>query len=333
MQYDVFISYSRKDSEVANRIFDTLSSAGISCFIDLDGISGGADFPTVLANAIMESKLMLLVASKNFYASEYAMKEVTFAVNNKGSHFILPVIIEKSELPKNLEFILSNINWRELSRSYRIERELLADVKDKLANPHAGETLVEQNKQKTKIINRLIIGSLSFIMLLLMVLIIPAQIENNKQNRERSAAVSASQECMRRLNNADILLQKLDSLRGDMEIKEDPFYKELAILDETEACVSKVDSILAIYSLQPSFSYLFNGISTRANNINRTLTTQRDSMANAMKTIAFSWYNDVYLESMDSLDYAIAQEYVKKATLLNPQDTVLSNIQELLSRP
>ena len=53
MTYDVFISYSRKDSEIAGKSHKALDEAGISCFIDLEGISGGADFPAVLSEAIM----------------------------------------------------------------------------------------------------------------------------------------------------------------------------------------------------------------------------------------------------------------------------------------
>lgn len=65
MSYDVFISYSRKDSEVAGQIYNALSAQGLTCFIDLEGISGGTDFTDVIAEAIMGSRLFLLLASKN----------------------------------------------------------------------------------------------------------------------------------------------------------------------------------------------------------------------------------------------------------------------------
>ena len=84
MKYDVFISYSRKDTVIADIIHEALVANDIQCFIDRVGISGGADFPTILSEAITESKLMLFIASENSYKSEYALKELTFAVSNKG---------------------------------------------------------------------------------------------------------------------------------------------------------------------------------------------------------------------------------------------------------
>lgn len=50
---DVFISYSRKDTPVADRICRALDSAGISYFIDRQGIGGGREFPELLAQAIV----------------------------------------------------------------------------------------------------------------------------------------------------------------------------------------------------------------------------------------------------------------------------------------
>ena len=40
-KYDVFISYSRKDTEVADKICSALDRAGLSYFIDRQGIGGG----------------------------------------------------------------------------------------------------------------------------------------------------------------------------------------------------------------------------------------------------------------------------------------------------
>ena len=60
--YDVFISYSRKDTNVANRICKAFDDAGITYFIDRQGIGGAYEFPAVLAEAIMSSKIFLYLA-------------------------------------------------------------------------------------------------------------------------------------------------------------------------------------------------------------------------------------------------------------------------------
>ena len=83
MKYDVFISYSRKDTEVANKICQAFDEAGISYFIDRRGIVGGMEFPDVLAEAIRESKVFLFLASNNSYASKFTQSEIVYAFNKK----------------------------------------------------------------------------------------------------------------------------------------------------------------------------------------------------------------------------------------------------------
>ncbi len=48
MSYDVFISYSRKDKSFADQICGALEQAGISYFIDRNGILSGQDFINII---------------------------------------------------------------------------------------------------------------------------------------------------------------------------------------------------------------------------------------------------------------------------------------------
>lgn len=115
-KYDVFISYSRKDMEIADKICQAFSRAGISYFIDRQGIGGGMEFPAVLAKAIKESKVFLYLASKNSYNSKFTQSEIVYAFNKKQKQDILPYIIDGSALPDELEFTFSAINWRQMDR-------------------------------------------------------------------------------------------------------------------------------------------------------------------------------------------------------------------------
>ena len=126
-KYDVFISYSRKDSSVADRICKALDKAGITYFIDRQGIKGGMEFPVVLANAILEAKLFLYLASENSYASKFTNSEITFAFNKKPSNSLLPYIIDGSNMPVQMEFIFSGINWRTIE-NHPIETTLVNDL-------------------------------------------------------------------------------------------------------------------------------------------------------------------------------------------------------------
>ena len=128
MEYDIFISYSRKDTAIADRVCEALDQAGISYFIDRQDIGGGFEFPVVLAEAILNSKLVLFLASQNSYDSKFTNAELTFAFNEKPKNSILPYIIDGSIMPPALRFVFSSINWREIATT-PIEPDLIHDLK------------------------------------------------------------------------------------------------------------------------------------------------------------------------------------------------------------
>ena len=127
MAYDVFISYSRKDTAIADKICKTFDSVGITYFIDRQGIGGGFEFPEVIANAILDSKIVLYLASENSYKSKFTNSELTFAFNEKPKNSILPYIIDGSNMPPALRFVFSSINWR-TKETHPIETVLLKDI-------------------------------------------------------------------------------------------------------------------------------------------------------------------------------------------------------------
>lgn len=127
MKYDVFISYSRKDTNIADKICDAFEKAGISFFIDRHAIHGGNEFPKVIAEAIMESQVFLFLASKNAYDSKFTSNEITFAFNKKPKETIVPYIIDNSELPIDLDFVFSSINRRYIDE-HPIEPLLVNDI-------------------------------------------------------------------------------------------------------------------------------------------------------------------------------------------------------------
>lgn len=135
-KYDVFISYSRRDTAIADKICSTLDNAGISYFIDRKGIGGGLEFPEVLADAIYESSLFLYLASRNSYESKFTNSEIIFAFNEKPKNSILPYIIDDSEMPRSMRFTFAGINWRNI-HDHPIETALVHDLLELLSrNDH-----------------------------------------------------------------------------------------------------------------------------------------------------------------------------------------------------
>lgn len=144
MKYDVFISYSRKDTEIANLIGKAFEENGITFFIDRQGIGGGLEFPAVLAKAIKDSKVFLFLASKNSYCSKFTQSEIVYAFNKKNKSDIIPYIIDGSTLPDELEFTFSAINWRNL-KDHPIETILVDDVLSRLGKSRPVKDNLKEN--------------------------------------------------------------------------------------------------------------------------------------------------------------------------------------------
>lgn len=84
---DVFISYSRKDcargegggKDVIGRIQDAFKTAGISYWLDEEGIHSGETFASVISRNIAECSVFLFVSSVNSNASRWTCGEIATA--------------------------------------------------------------------------------------------------------------------------------------------------------------------------------------------------------------------------------------------------------------
>lgn len=127
MKYDVFISYSRKDTAIADQICAAFDKAKITYFIDRQGIGGGMEFPQLLAENILDSKIFLFLGSKNSYESKFTNNEILFAFNKKPHNSILPYLIDNSPLPVDYQFTFASINIRNIEE-HPIETILIDDI-------------------------------------------------------------------------------------------------------------------------------------------------------------------------------------------------------------
>ena len=110
MEIDVFISYSRRDSEQAELLCAELDKAGIKYWIDRD-IYSSANFLTEICQKIMECKVVLFIASESSANSMWTQKEILYAF--KHDKTVIPYRINKFSFDTNheLDFIFTNIQW------------------------------------------------------------------------------------------------------------------------------------------------------------------------------------------------------------------------------
>lgn len=107
----VFISYSSKDSKAAEVLLNGLERAGLPCWIASRDIEPGRIWPGKIADAIQNSRTMVLIVSKSFNISEHTRRELMIAVEE--GLLIIPVLIEEFKPWGHMRYFLIDLQWIE----------------------------------------------------------------------------------------------------------------------------------------------------------------------------------------------------------------------------
>jgi len=107
--YDIFISYSNKDSHIVHQYAKFLENIGYKVWYDAKGLYGGVKFASEIANAIEACKLFVFFSSENSNKSEWTKGEIFLAQKYKKQ--ILPVRIDDSEYEKSLMIVLLPLQY------------------------------------------------------------------------------------------------------------------------------------------------------------------------------------------------------------------------------
>lgn len=132
MKYDVFVSYSRKDMEIARSVCAVLDGYKkhytFEYFFDTSEIKSRDEYLKRIARAINDSKVILFLAGQNSYASEFCAKELLFA--DKRGIRIHQYRIDDAEIPLELDMLLGTHQYREVKTTplESFVREVLADA-------------------------------------------------------------------------------------------------------------------------------------------------------------------------------------------------------------
>jgi hypothetical protein len=110
-EQDVFISYSSKNTEVAEKICTLLEDQSIECWMAPRNIKPGKDYGQAIVDGIRSSRLMVLVFSTHANKSPQVVREVERAVSNKIP--IIPVRIENVPPLGSMEYFISSSHWLE----------------------------------------------------------------------------------------------------------------------------------------------------------------------------------------------------------------------------
>jgi adenylate cyclase len=147
---DIFISYSRKDSEQATMLAEMLASAGLSCWIDQQGIEAAASWSAQIVDAINGCKVFIALLSPTSIESHNVIKEISLASEKRKK--ILPLDLEPVTLPRELEYQLAGIQRAPMTNIDSIIRALGKLGLEATGAPQAPKIVKESDGRKSLMI-------------------------------------------------------------------------------------------------------------------------------------------------------------------------------------
>lgn len=113
----VFLSYSRSDAQVVERIARDLRSQGVDLWMDRQDLVAGEEWLPQIEKAISRADFMLVFISKTSLNSKWVQREYQAAFESQartGGTRLIPVLLERVRLPP----FLSSIQYVDLTESY-----------------------------------------------------------------------------------------------------------------------------------------------------------------------------------------------------------------------
>jgi adenylate cyclase len=105
---DIFISYSRRDSEQAMTLAERLRAAGASVWMDTASLAAADTWSGEIVHAIKECKTMIVLLSPDSVASHNVTKEVGLASEKRKT--IIPIEVASCELSDAMEYALAGLH-------------------------------------------------------------------------------------------------------------------------------------------------------------------------------------------------------------------------------
>src|SRR5574339_563060 len=105
---DIFISYSRRDINLADRIVNSLAEYDLDTWVDWKNIPKGEEWEDEIYRGIEAADAFLFLVSPDSTASEICRREIDHAVKNKKK--ILPLVIRDTK-PETTHPEISKRNW------------------------------------------------------------------------------------------------------------------------------------------------------------------------------------------------------------------------------
>lgn len=147
---DIFISYSRRDSEQALSLAERLRASGASVWIDTAALTAAETWSAEIVGAINTCKTFIILLSPDSVASHNVTKELALASEKRKT--ILPIVIAECKLNEAMEYALAGLQQVSITDEEALER---AFAKFGITGSGFSQTVKRRSGKKRSLILRL----------------------------------------------------------------------------------------------------------------------------------------------------------------------------------
>ncbi|KAJ7957403.1 Disease resistance protein (TIR-NBS-LRR class) [Quillaja saponaria] len=164
-KYDVFLSFRGEDTRnnFTSHLYEALCKKQIETFIDDKELDRGGELSPSLLKAIEQSKLSVIIFSKNYASSKWCLDELvkTLESNEKNGQIVIPVFYHVDPSNPISRWDSTNI-MSEAQLVKRVVQDILLKLDRKSQNDFNFKNLVGIDKHIVKIVSLLEIRSSNF---------------------------------------------------------------------------------------------------------------------------------------------------------------------------
>lgn len=149
--FDVFISYSQKDKEIAQGVVSFLEANGIRCWLDYRDICVGEVWAKTIINTIETSTVVIAILTENYNNSPSCENEIEIAVRLRKH--IIPIKFDDSELSDVLRFRIGVLDWIPAYHGKEWQSKFIKDLKHFLARSAKEKCVSELDKSDSSLLD------------------------------------------------------------------------------------------------------------------------------------------------------------------------------------
>lgn len=124
MSAPIFISYSSKDQDIAETIYQALEARGLDCWIACRDVRAGENFQESIVRALRSARVMVLVFTANANNSDAIKRELVLAGRHQVT--VIPVRVEDVAPNDAFAYEFATRQWVDLFKDWERAIELLS---------------------------------------------------------------------------------------------------------------------------------------------------------------------------------------------------------------